>query len=177
MNAVLKFRPANEDDDLFLRTLRAQFDSERLYIQYWDFRDELKKSILDLQFRAHSQHFKEVKNKWETKDNIIELDNKPIGRFIVCGDRDEIRLADIMVDSQYRGMGIGQAVLDMTKTECMQSKRPLRLHVEKLSPAVRFYLNQGFGSIGETDTHYLMEWRPSTLPGKTLYSYDRNRPF
>jgi len=174
MNAILKFRPANEDDDPFLRALRAQFDSERLYVQYWDDQNEsLKKSILELQFRAHAQHFKEVKNKWETKDNIIELDGTPIGRFIVCGDRNEIRLADIIVDSRYRGMGIGQAVLDTTKAECMQSKRPFRLHVEKLSPAVRFYLNQGFCSIEETNTHYLMEWRPSTISGKTLYSYNR----
>lgn len=174
MNSVIKFRPTHEDDEPFLKELRAQFDTERLFVQYWDSQDDaLIQNVLDLQFKAHNQHYKEVKNNWETKDNIIELDGNPIGRFIVSGDRDEIRLADIIVDSRYRGMGIGQAVLDMTKSECMQSKRPLRLHVAKSSPAVRFYLDQGFCSIEEMTTHYLMEWRPSSLPGKTLYFHDR----
>lgn len=170
MNAVLKFRPADADDEPFLKSLRAQFDAERLFVHYWNTEDDqLKKSILDFQFRAHNQHYREVKNKWETKDNIIELDGTPIGRFIVSGDRDEIRLADILIDARYRGVGIGQAILDTTKAECMQSKRPLRLHVEKLNPAYQFYMSQGFLAIEETPTHYLMEWRPSSMPGKTIY--------
>ncbi len=170
MNAVLKFRPANPDDEPFLKTLREQFDAERLYIQYWgEDSGRLKQTILDLQFRAHTQHYKDVKSRWETKDNIIELDGRPIGRFIVTGDRNEIRLADILIDSRCRGVGIGQAVLHTTKAECMQSKRPLRLHVEKISPAFRFYLNQGFCFIEETPFHYLMEWRPNSMPSKPLY--------
>lgn len=174
MSAVLKFRPATQDDEPFLRSLRAQFDVERLFIQYWDSLDEeLTRKVLDLQYRAHEAHYRQVKGHWETKDNIIELDGKPVGRFIVSGDRDEIRLADIVVDSRYRGCGIGQAVLDTTKAECLQSKRPLRLHAEKFSQAVQFYLSQGFRSIQETNTHFLMEWRPSSLPGETLYFFNK----
>lgn len=170
MNAVLKFRPVNSDDSSFLKALRAQFDSERLFIQYWEGEDkQLKQNLLDLQFKAHARHYQDVKNTWETKDNIIELDGRPIGRFIVTGDRDEIRLADILIDSRYRGLGIGLAVLNATKAECLQSKRPLKLHVDKFSPAYRFYLNQGFRFIEETQGHYLMEWRPESMPGKTLY--------
>ncbi|MGB5156152.1 GNAT family N-acetyltransferase [Desulfobacterium sp. N47] len=139
MNAVLKFRPAIPDDEPFLRELRAHLDAERLFIHYWNTQDEeLKRNILDLQYRAHEKHFQHVKNNWETKDNVIELDGKPIGRFIVSGDRDEIRLADILIDSNYRCYGIGQAVLDMTKAECMQSKRPLRLHADKFSRRYSF---------------------------------------
>lgn len=172
MRGVLKFRPATQDDEPFLRSLRAEFDAERLFIQCWDTQDEgLKRKILDLQYRAHEAHYLKVKSNWETRDNIIELDGEPVGRFIVSGDRDEIRLADIVVISRYRGCGIGQAVLDTTKAECLQSKRPLRLHVEKFSQAVRFYLAQGFCSIDETPSHYLMEWRPGSLPGKPLYFF------
>jgi GNAT superfamily N-acetyltransferase len=167
MTGVLKFRPARQDDEPFLKALRAQFDSERLFIQFWGARDDaFKRNILDLQFRAHAAHYKDVKHNFETRDNIIELDDQPIGRFIVSGDRNEIRLADILIDSRYRGIGIGQAVIDTTKAECMQSKRPLRLHAEKFGQAVHFYLSHGFRKIEETDTHYLMEWRPSSMPDK-----------
>jgi GNAT superfamily N-acetyltransferase len=169
---VLKFGPATPDDEPFLRSLRAQYDAERLFIQYWDSQDDkMKRNILDLQYRAHEAHYKKVKHNWETKDNIIELDNVPIGRFIVSGDKDEIRLADILIHSKFRGLGIGQAVIDTTKAECMQSKRPLRLHADKFGKAIRFYLNQGFSSIEETDTHYLLEWRPGSLPDKPSYFY------
>lgn len=172
MNATLKFRPALQDDEPFLRDLRAQFDTDRLFIHYWDCRDEaMQRNILDLQYRAHDAHYTKVKNNWETKDNIIELNGMPVGRFIVSGDRDEIRLADILIDKNYRGLGIGQAVLDATKTECMQSQRPLRLHTEKFGQAMQFYINQGFISIQETATHYLMEWRPNTMPGKPFYFF------
>lgn len=172
MNAVLTFRPAVPDDEPFLRELRGQFDAERLFIQYWDSQDEaLKRNILTLQFQAHERHFQQVKGQWETKDNIIELDGKPIGRFIVNGDRDEIHLADIIIEKNYRGCGIGRAVLDMTKAECEQSKRPLRLHVDKFASAVQFYLNQGFRTMEETASHYLMEWRPASLLGKTQYFF------
>jgi len=170
MSAVLKFRPANSDDEPFLKSLRAQFDSERLYVRYWGpGNEQLKKNLLDLQYNAHNRHYQNVKNKWETKDNIIELDGSPIGRFIVCGDGDEIRLADILIQSQYRGMGIGQAVLDTTKAECAQSKRPLRLHVDIQNPAIQFYLSQGFRAVKQTQTHCLMEWRPGNVPGAPRY--------
>jgi ribosomal protein S18 acetylase RimI-like enzyme len=170
MNAVLKLRPTDPVDEPFLRSLRAQLDTERLGIQYWaPEQQQLAKQILDLQFRAHSRHYNHIKNNWETKDNIIELNGKPVGRFIVAGDRHEIRLCDIAIDRNYRRMGLGKVILDMTKNECHQSKRPLRLHVDKLNSAFHFYVNQGFRVIQDKETHYFMEWTPD-IDNKTIYS-------
>lgn len=170
MNSVLTFRPAGPDDEPAVRALRAEFDSERLFLSPLNNHDDrFRQNILDLQYNAHAAHYQYVKNHWETKDNIIELDGQPVGRFIVCGDTHEIRLADIIIARKYRGLGIGQAVLDTTKTECMQSKRKLTLHVDKYNDAVTFYARQGFYSVNETPTHVLMEWRPQTLPGKPVY--------
>ena len=172
MNAILKFRPSDPDDEPFLRALRARFDSERLFVRFWnDHHDEFIQNVLDFQYNAYNSHYRNVKNGWETKDNIIELDGKPIGRFIVCGDKHEIRLSDIAVDKQYRGLGIGKAVLDATKEECVQSRRRLTLHADKFSPVVSFYRNQGFLSVEETATHYLLEWKPGSLPSSPAYFF------
>ncbi|MBU1169971.1 MAG: GNAT family N-acetyltransferase [Proteobacteria bacterium] len=175
MNSVLKFRPSTPDDEPFLRELRGQFDAYRLLINCWNSQDDtLARRILDLQYKAHQKHYQHVKDNWETKDNIIELDGKPIGRFIACGDKNEIKLADILVEKRYRGLGVGQAVLDTTKAECIQSKRVLRLYVDKLDPVVQLYLKQGFYSIEDTGTHYLMEWKPDSLPDKPHYFFKKS---
>jgi len=170
VNAVLKFRPVRQDDEPFLRQLRGQHDADRLFLNQMDtMEDGMKQNLLDLQYRAHDTHYQKVKHDWETKDNIIELDGTPIGRFIVSGNRNEIRLADILIENRYRGCGIGQAVLDATKSECLQSKRPLRLCVDKFSQAVQFYISQGFVFIGENNVQHLMEWKPESMPVNTIY--------
>lgn len=176
MNAVLKFRPVEADDEPFLKTLRAEFDSERLFLTHWEEKGQpFRQHILDLQYKAHASHYQYVKTHWDTRDNIIEFDGKPVGRFIVWGDSHEIRLADIIVGKTYRGFGIGQAVLDTTKAECMQSKRRLTLHVDKYNDTVSFYARQGFYSVEETPTHVLMEWKPGNMPGKPVYFYSRSK--
>lgn len=169
MNALLKLRPVDPDDEPFLRGLRAQVDAERLGLQYWSPESEdLARKIVDLQFRAHSAHYKTIKSNWDTKDCIIELDGVPVGRFVVTQDPKVVHLADIAVDRQHRGKGIGQAVIDATKAECVQSKRFLRLHVDPTNPALQFYLQLGFRMIEQHPTYLLMEWVPSSLMGKTM---------
>ena len=173
MNAVVKLRPMDPDDEPFLRRLREQIDSERLGLQYWSPEEqELAKKIVDMQFKAHDMHYQKVKAGWETKDNIIELDGVPVGRFIVSGGREEIRLCDIAVDRRYRGIGLGQAVIDITKEECRQSGRPLRLHVDINNSAYFFYLNQGFRVLEQREAHYFMEWDPKA-DQKTIYSFGK----
>jgi ribosomal protein S18 acetylase RimI-like enzyme len=174
MNGILKLRPMDPDDEPFLREMRAELDTERLGIQYWGpEQPKLAQQVIDLQFRGHAAHYKKVKDDWETKDNIIELDGKPVGRFIISGDGHEIRLCDIAVKREYRGLGIGKIILDMTKKECVQSKRPLRLHVDKMNSAYFFYINEGFRVIEDKVTHYYMEWDPNP-EGKPLYSFGGN---
>lgn len=169
MNVFLKLRPVGPDDEPFLRELRAQIDAERLGLQYWSPESEqLARQIMAFQFKAHSAHYQKVKSNWDTKDCIIELDGKPVGRFILTQGSKEIYLADIAVDRAHRGKGLGQAVIESTKAECVQSKRVLRLHVDPLNPALQFYLALGFRVLEQQATHFLMEWTPPNLAGKTM---------
>ena len=170
MSNLLKLRPVDPDDEPFLRELRAQVDAERLGLHYWAPEDAAAaQAIVDLQFKAHAAHYKQVKSNWDTKDCIIELDGQPAGRFIVAQNGQIVTLSDIAVHRDHRGKGLGQAVIDATKAECVQSKRLLRLHVEPSNPALQFYLHLGFRIVDQTMTSIRMEWEPQTMPGKTMY--------
>lgn len=167
MSAFLKLRPVDADDEPFLRELRAQVDVERLGLQCWSPEQaQLVQSLLDLQFRAHGAHYRRVKANEDTRDCIIELEGAPAGRFIVTQNGTEVYLSDIAVHRDHRGKGLGQAVIDATKAECVQSKRVLRLHVDPLNPVVQFYLNLGFRVVEAQPATYLMEWVPQTLADK-----------
>lgn len=170
MDAMLKLRPVDADDEPFLRELRAQVDVERLGLQYWSPKDiPLARQIVDLQFKAHAAHYRTVKNNWDTKDCVIEFNGHRAGRFIVTQDSKVVHLADIAVHAAFRGMGIGHAVIEATKGECEQSKRYLRLHVDPTNPALQLYVSLGFKLIEEKAGSYLMEWVPASLQGKTMY--------
>jgi ribosomal protein S18 acetylase RimI-like enzyme len=170
MSEILKLRPADPDDEPFLRELRAQVDAERLGFRFWSPEDEaLAAKIIDLQFRAHATHYRQVKSGYDTKDCVIELEGKLVGRFILTQDGKQVYLSDIAVHRDYRGRGLGHAVIESTQGECLQSKRVLRLHVDCTNPAVNFYLSLGFQIVESSPTEHLMEWRPPSLPGPTQY--------
>ncbi len=168
MSDFLKLRLVDADDEPFLRALRAQVDVERLGLQAWSPEQaELARSLIDLQFKAHGAHYRQVKANRDTKDCIMELSGVRVGRFIVTQDGKEVYLSDIAVCWEHRGKGLGQAVIDATKAECVQSKRVLRLHVDPLNPVVQFYLNLGFRIVDTQPTSYLMEWVPPAVADRT----------
>ena len=165
---MLTMRPVMPEDEPFLRELRAEHDAERLHLQDWGEEQELaRKLILEHQFEGHTKHFQNV--NWDRKDCLVLVDDEPVGRFIVMQNAEEVRLADIVIAGKYRGQGIGHAVIEGTQGECIQSKRPLRLHVEKFSPALQFYQSLGFRLLEDRQTHFFMEWTPPNLMGKTLF--------
>ncbi len=125
------------------------------------------RAVLDSQFQAHEAHYRRVKASRDTRDCIIELNGHPVGRFIVTQNGEEVYLSDIAVHPNFRGQGLGQAVIETTKRECDQSKRLLHLYVDKMNTALEFYVNLGFRVIGELPTHYMMEWVPPSMVGKT----------
>jgi ribosomal protein S18 acetylase RimI-like enzyme len=170
MSQILKLRPADPDDEPFLRELRAQIDAERLGLRFWSPEEEaLAGKIIDLQFRAHAAHYRRIKSSQDTKDCVIELEGKVVGRFILTQDGEQVHLADIAVHRDYRGRGLGQAVIEATQGECLQSKRVLRLRADPANPAMHLYLRLGFQVVETSPNGHLMEWRPPSLPGRAMH--------
>ena len=174
MSGILKLRPARPEDEPFLRGMRGQVDTDRLCMNYWqgDDADDLKKKILDLQFNGIQAHQAALKANWETKENIIEMDAVPIGRFVLSGGHEELRLAEITIVKEWRGHGIGESIVNATKQECAQSGRVLRLCVEKSNQrALGLYLAQGFYVVEDQPAHFIMEWNPKGPTGGRVFSF------
>lgn len=102
----------------------------------------------------HRKHF-EPTVTW-----IICLAQKEIG-YLVVRDYPEYRnLESIHILPEYQDRGIGSGLMNELLAKAGQDKRPVRLHVLKINPAVGLYNRLKFRIIGETDKHFVMEWRP-----------------
>jgi ribosomal protein S18 acetylase RimI-like enzyme len=84
----------------------------------------------------------------------------PAGRLLVLRLADEIRLADISILPEYRNAGIGRKLIEDLLVEAAVAGKPVRLHVEKSNRARRLYERLGFVEIGDTGSHFFMEWLP-----------------
>jgi ribosomal protein S18 acetylase RimI-like enzyme len=168
LNLLLNLRPIRPEDEPFLRDLRAAVDVERLGLHHWPESERaLAEKVVAAQFRVHSAHYRRVKNQRDTRDCVIELNGAAVGRFIVTQDRESVYVSDIAVHPNFRGQGIGQAVIAGVQHECEQSRRLLHLHVDRHNTAVHFYAGLGFRVIGQNEVNFLMEWVPTSLVGNS----------
>lgn len=108
----------------------------------------------DLQSRAYRTAF--PGGKFE----LILSQDKSAGRIYTHQSIDEIRLIDLALMPDFRGQGIGTALLTSLLAEATQSGRPVRFHVERMNRALRLYERLGFRVIGENGPYHLMEHQP-----------------
>lgn len=150
------FRPITKDDQPFLYTLYASTREDEIAQTGWT--DFEKENFLRQQFVAQHQFYTE---QFSCADfNIIQIDDKPVGRLYIDHREDEIRLIDIALIPDYRNKGIGSGLLSEIITDAAKVKKPVRIHVEKYNPALRLYERLGFLKIGDTGVYYLMEKLP-----------------
>ncbi len=91
----------------------------------------------------------------EADDWILELDPgtgpEPVGRCYLHRGPAEHHLLDLAIRAQWRGRGIGSAVLERLCAEAGQAGVPLRLSVWQANEgALRLYRRHGFVAEGES---------------------------
>lgn len=155
-------------------TFRVIEDSDRdlllaLYAgtREWEFQQTLwaeaeKQDFLKRQFEAQCLSYQ--MSFPGAVHRIIVLDGTDIGRLIVDRQDDCLRIIDLTIASEWQGRGIGTDILRSLINEAHGGKVPVRLSVERNSPAIALYLRHGFKATGETPSHFAMEWRPDTGP-------------
>jgi ribosomal protein S18 acetylase RimI-like enzyme len=123
---------------------------------------EQKRAFLDLQFEAQDRHYR----AWfpAARFEVIERDDRPVGRLIVDRGDDAIRIVDIALVPEQRGAGLGGSLLRGLLDEAAASGRPVRIHVEHGNPARRLYERLGFDRIEDQGVYELLEWRPVPPP-------------
>jgi ribosomal protein S18 acetylase RimI-like enzyme len=155
-------RPVQPDDQKFLYRLYASTRAEEMNAWGWD--EAQQEAFLSLQFRAQEFHYSEYPN---TDHQIILNDGEPVGRLLLSRFEDHILVVDIALLAECRGQGAGAAVLGTVFDEAMQASQVVRGHVAKSNRAQRLWWRLGFEPVGDTGTHYAVEWRPSKKTLKT----------
>lgn len=155
---ALALRPILPEDEQFLYEVYASTRAEELAQVTWS--EAQLKMFLQMQLNARDQsyrmHFEEI------DDRIILFNNRRVGRLIVVRTSEEMRLADIALLPESRRAGIGTSLIKDLMAEAGETKRPIRLQVEKPNqPARRLYERLGFTTVGENSTHFQMEYRHS----------------
>src|SRR6185437_16635571 len=89
--------------------------------------------------------------------DVIEVDGEPAGRLYVARWDHDIRIIDIALLPEYRGRGIGTALLRELLAEAAADGKRLSIHVELNNPARRLYERLGFVQVEERGVYLLME--------------------
>jgi GNAT superfamily N-acetyltransferase len=149
-------------------------DQDFLYLLYSSTRDDLSgiglpppqlDALIRMQFKAQSDDYRT--NYPSARNYIISLRGDRVGRYLVERRADEVVGIDLSILPEFRGKGIGGAVLQGLINETIGSGVPFIIHVAKLNPARRLYERLGGRITGDTGTHFRMEWHPAenlTLP-------------
>lgn len=156
----IEFRVIHDHDREFLFRLFASTREWEFQVTIWP--EDEKQAFLKHQFEAQDASYKML--NLGAIHRIVQLDGVDIGRLIVDRQDDQMRIIDLSLLTEYRGRGIGTDILRSLLNEAHGGKVPVRLHVEKQSPALNLYLRHGFRKIGDTGHHYAMEWNPATGP-------------
>ena len=91
----------------------------------------------------------------------MEKDGQPIGRLWIDEWRDQIRLVDVALMPEWRGRGIGSALLRDILARGVAAGKPVTIHVEAYNPALSLYQRFGFQQVDTNGMYYLMKWSPA----------------
>ena len=143
---AFQIRPSLETDKCYLRDLHKACYMDVVTRQFGSWNDQVQRQFFE--------------NKWDpNKFQIVELDGHKIG-MISCEDREEyVFLGEIQIHPSFQRRGYGSSIIKSVLVQAQTNNKPLRLQVLKANLANQLYFRLGFLTVGETDTHYLMEIR------------------
>lgn len=153
----ITLRPAGAEDEEFLYEVYA--GTRRDEVAAWGWGEAEQEAFLRMQSamqqRAYGMEYPGAEQR------VVVRDGRAVGRMIVARAEGEWRLVDIALLPAERGAGIGRALVAGLQAEAARAGRVLRLQVDKANRARRLYERLGFVPIGESATHWHMEWRPA----------------
>lgn len=140
----LKLRQATADDSRFAyQTKKAAF--QKYVEKVWGWDEKEQRQLHERRFA--SQDFQ-----------VIQVSGIDVGILALVRQPDCVKVSQMFILPEYQNRGIGAACMMRIIEEASASKLPVRLRVLKTNNrAVKFYQRLGFRSIGESDTHVLME--------------------
>nr|WP_308700869.1 GNAT family N-acetyltransferase [Pseudoduganella guangdongensis] len=147
-------RPETAADRAFLRALFAAVRGPELAEGGLD--PATVDALLDLQCAAQQQAFRH--SYPGARFDVIEADGAAVGRLVAAQQADGLLLVDIALLPEWRGRGIGSALLRGLQQQASAARLPLRLNVVLNNPAEALYRRLGFKETGLAGMHRAMEW-------------------
>jgi ribosomal protein S18 acetylase RimI-like enzyme len=159
----LTFRRVTDADLPVLARIYASTRAEELAPVPWS--DADKAAFLDMQFRAQHAHYQQ---HYPEADWLMTMRGEEnIGRLYLDRLPSQHRIIDIAFLPEYRGRGLGEALLRDLLDEAAAAGKPVSIHVEKLNPAMRLYRRLGFVTEEDKGIYDLMRW---TAPPSGAYA-------
>ena len=143
-----------------LRPVVLPDDEDFLKDLYFSTRDDLnllpldgpqKQMLITMQYSAQKRVRSSIPG---ASHDLILCGQVPAGRLFVDREAGKIYLVDIALLAEYRGKGIGTAVMNDLVEEAGSSGAVLSLHVMKTNPAARLYIRMGL-TVTADDGFYL----------------------
>jgi ribosomal protein S18 acetylase RimI-like enzyme len=155
----LRFRAICAKDKDTLAEIYASTRREEV-APIMDWTDQQKEAFLRDQFELQHKYY--INAYPNAAFDLVMAGEGVLGRLYVDRRAGEIRIIDIALLPQYRGQGIGGAILESLLDEAASRDqgRVVRIHVEHMNPAMRLYVRLGFYQIEDKGIYKLMEWRP-----------------
>jgi ribosomal protein S18 acetylase RimI-like enzyme len=157
----IALRPAKHDGpendlELLFRVYAEARAEELAQVVGWsaDEKAAFLRSQFSLQHAHYHEHFPEARYQ------VICEEGRPIGRLYVDRSDREMRVMDVALLPEYRGRGIGGALIADVLAEAEAARLPVLLHVEATNPARRLYERLGFRFAEDVGVYQRMEWTP-----------------
>jgi len=144
------------DEPLLYQTF-ASTRTEEMALTGWS--SEQQESFLRMQYEAQRRSY--LAQIPGAEYFVIRCGDSGMGRLIVDRRRQEIHIVDISVLPQFRGRGIGSALMAELMKEAAESSKAVTLHVERFNPALRWYERLGFIVVNAGPIYLEMNWRQS----------------
>lgn len=155
MQNDVTFRPVCSEDQEFLTAVYASTRAEELSQLPWDAIQ--RESFVRMQFTAQQQDYQ---RRFPDGDHQLMLvDGRPAGRVYLARSDEEIRILDIVLVPEHRNKGFGTGIVRNLLEEASKNKKPVRVYVERLNPALGFFERLGFLRTEDIGSHFQLEWR------------------
>lgn len=152
----IALRPETEDDVPFLRRLYTSTRWDEL-APIIDWTEAQKIAFCESQFALQRHHYRTYYA--ETDWGVIEHDGVPIGRIYVDRQNTVLMVVDIALVPEWRGRGIGTALMQAVCEEAAAVGKAVSIAVEKYNPAQTLYRRLGFREASDEGLYWFMEWR------------------
>jgi ribosomal protein S18 acetylase RimI-like enzyme len=157
MSGAVELRPVGPQDGELLFRVYASTRAEELSIVPWE--EWQKEAFLRAQFEAQDRWYRE--HYAAASFDVVLIGGEPAGRLYVHRGEAEIRIVDIALLSEYRGGGVGTALLREFMDEADAAGKRVTIHVERFNPALRLYERLGFAVAEDKGVYLLLEWSPA----------------